>query len=104
MDSSFVLSFEGFGIAATRALLQTFGILRWHKQEEKKPHNHDFKAALAWMISSGHIESGPGALPSLVFYRAAANSAAVKSRETLIGVAVGVLQWSDTFLGTSLVD
>ena len=56
------------------------------------------------MISSGHIELGRGASPGFVFRRATANFAAVKSLKILIGVAVGVLQRSDTFFDTSRVD
>ena len=55
------------------------------------------------MISLGHVESGHGALPGFVFWRATANSASVKSAETLIGVAVGVLQRSATSFDTSRV-
>ena len=58
---------EGFGIATTRTLRQTLGILRLRKQEERKPRNQDFKAAPAWMIISGHMELDPGALPGSVF-------------------------------------
>ena len=31
--------------------------------EERKSRNQDFKTAPAWSISSGQMESGPGALP-----------------------------------------
>ena len=55
--------FAGFGIATTSALLQILGILSRRKQEEMKSRNQDFKAAPAWTISSGQMESGPGALP-----------------------------------------
>ena len=57
----FSTGFLGLGIATTSALLQTFGILRWRRQEERKPHNQDFGAAPAWFISSGQIESRPEA-------------------------------------------
>ena len=57
------------------------------------------------MISCGHLESGPGALtPSFVFWRVAANLAAVKPPEILSGVAVDVLQQSDTTFDTNRVD
>ena len=57
------------------------------------------------MISSGHTESGPGTLHSFVFWRAAVNSAAVKSPpQILTGVALGVLQQSDTTYDTSRVN
>ena len=39
-----------------------FGNFESLPKEERKPHNHNFKAASAWSISSGKIESGPGAL------------------------------------------
>ena len=55
--------FPGFEIATTSALLQILGILSRRKQEERKSRNQDFKAAAAWIISSGQMESGPGALP-----------------------------------------
>ena len=50
-------------MATTSALLQTFGILSWRKQEERKPRSHDFKPGPAWIKSSWQIESGPEALP-----------------------------------------
>ena len=75
------LSFQDFGIATAKAFLQILGIMRWCKEEERKPHNQDFMAVPAWMISSGHIESDPGAFPSFVFWRAAADFAAVKLSE-----------------------
>ena len=69
MKAFWILSdFEGFEIATTTALLQALGILRWRKQEERKPHNQDLKAAVpAWMIRFGHLESSSGALPGFVF-------------------------------------
>ena len=57
------MDFIGFGIATTSALLQILKILSQRKQEESKSRNQDFKAAPAWSISSGQMESGPGALP-----------------------------------------
>ena len=36
-------SFKGLGITTTNALLQTFGILSWRKQEEKKRRSQNFK-------------------------------------------------------------
>ena len=53
------------------------------------------------MMSSEHIESGSGT--NLVL-RATANSAAVKSPETLTGVAIGVLECFHTSFDTSRVD
>ena len=53
------------GIATTSALLQTFGILSWRKQEERKPCSQNFKPGLAWTKGSGQIELGPGALPGV---------------------------------------
>ena len=55
--------FIGFGIATTSALLQILGILSRRKQEERKLRNEDFKATPAWIMSSGQMELGPGALP-----------------------------------------
>ena len=55
--------FEGLRIATTSALLQTFEILSWRKQEERKSRSQDFKPGPAWIKSSEQIESGPGALP-----------------------------------------
>ena len=66
--------FEGFGTAATSALLQILGILRWCRQEDRKPRSQDFKPAPALIISCGQMESGPGALPGFKCWRAAANS------------------------------
>ena len=63
----------GFRDRTTTALLQTFGILRWRRQEERKLHNQDFSAAPAWVFSSGQIESGPEAFPGFRCLRAAAN-------------------------------
>ena len=57
------IGFKRLGIATTSALLQTFGILSWRKQEEGKPRSQDFKPGPAWITSSGQIEPGPGALP-----------------------------------------
>ena len=57
------LSFVGFGIAIISALLQILEILSQCKQEKRKSCNQDFKAAPAWTISSGQMESEPGALP-----------------------------------------
>ena len=50
-------------MVTTSALLQILGIFSGRKQEERKPHYQDFRAAPAWSMSSGQIESGPGALP-----------------------------------------
>ena len=57
------MGFPGFGIVTTSTLLQILGILSQRKQEEIKSRNQDFKAAQAWSISLGQMESGPGALP-----------------------------------------
>ena len=50
------------------------------------------------------MEPGLGALPGFVFWRAAANSAAVKSLEIFTGVTVGVFQRSNTFFITIAID
>ena len=47
------------------------------------------------MISSGHTESGSGALPGFVFWRVVSKSARIKSPEILTSVAIGVLQLFD---------
>ena len=73
-------------------------------QEERKLRKQDVKAALTWMISLGHTESGTEVSPSFVIWKTTANSAAVKSPEILIGVAVGVHQQSDTSFETSPVE
>ena len=84
------LGFEGFGIATAEAFLQTLGILRWCEQKKRKPcaRNQDIKAA------PDIYNQVPQLYPAVVFGRAAANSAAVKSPKILTGVAVGVLQRS----------
>ena len=66
--------FRRVGTATTSALLQILGILRWCRQEDRKPRSQDFKPAPAWIISSGQMESGPRALPGFKCWRAAANS------------------------------
>ena len=90
------MGFAGLGIATTSALLQILRILIWHKQEERKSCNQDFKAALAWSISSEPMESGPGALPGFKSYRAAANSLCEKLSEIFTASGVVALQRSDT--------
>ena len=69
-------------------------------QEER----NGVEKAPAWMIISGQMESDPVALSGFAFWRTASNSAAVKSSEIFSGVAVFVLQQSDTFFDTSRVD
>ena len=98
------MGFAGFGIATTSALLQILGILSRCKQEVRKSDNQDFKAAPAWSISSGQMESGPGALPSFKCWRAAANSLCEKSSEIFTASGVVVLQRSDTSSETSRDD
>ena len=90
------MGFLGFGIATTSALLQILKILSQHKQEKRKSCNQDFKAALAWSISSEQMESGPEALPGFKFWRAAANSLCEKLSEIFTGSGVVALQRSDT--------
>ena len=84
------MGFPGLGIATTSTLLQILGILSWRKQEERKSHNQDFKAALAWSISSEQMESGPGPLPGFKCWRTAASSLCEKLSEifTVSGVVV----------------
>ena len=45
------MGFTGFEITTTSALLQILGILSQYKQEERKSHNQNFKAAPAWIMS-----------------------------------------------------
>ena len=73
-------------------------------QEERKLVNQDLRAAPAWSIISGQIESGPGAFPGFSSWKALVISSGVKSPEILLPVGVGVLQSSDTSLDTSLAD
>ena len=90
------MGFVGLGIMTTSALLQILGVLSQCKQEERKSHNQDFKAAPAWSISSGQMESGPGALPGFKCWRAAANSLCEKFSEIFTVSGVVALQRSDT--------
>ena len=60
-----------------------------------KSRNQDFKAAPAWIISSGQMESGPGALPDFKCWRAAANCLCEKLSEIFTGFGVVALQRSD---------
>ena len=89
--------FDGLGIATTSALLQTFEILSWRKQEEKKPRNQNFKAGPAWIKSSKQIELGAGALRGFKWWRAAANSFGEKFPETFTAFGAVALQKSDNF-------
>ena len=59
-------------------------------------HNQDFKAASAWIISSGQMESGPGAVPGFKCRRAVVNSFCEKISEIFTGSGVVALQRSDT--------
>ena len=94
----------GFGIVTTGALLQILGILSWCKQEERKSRNQDFRAAPAWSIKSGKIESGPGALPGFKCWRAAVNSLCEKLSEIFTASGVVALQRSDISCETSRDD
>ena len=100
-DRTIATGFEGFRTATTSALLQILGILRWCRQEDRKPRSQDFKPAPAWIISSGQMESGPGALPGFKCRRAAANSRWEKFPETFAGCNGSALQRSDTSCKTS---
>ena len=73
-------------------------------QEDRNLFNQDFRAAPAWSISSGQMESGPRAFPSFNCWRALVNSSKVKSPEMLFPIGVGILQMSDTSLATSRAD
>ena len=88
----------------TSALLQILEILSQHKQEERKLHNQDFKATPAWIISSGQMESGPGALPGFKCWRAAVNSLCKKVPEIFTGSGVVALQRSNTSWETNHED
>ena len=88
--------FFGFGIATTSALPQILGNLNRCNQEERKSHNQDFRAAPAWGISSGKIQSAPGALPCYNYRRATVNSPYVKFSEIFTGLDVVALQKSDS--------
>ena len=56
----------------------------------------DFKAAPAWIISYGQMESGPGALPGFKCWRTAVNSLCEKVSEIFTRSGVVALQRSDT--------
>ena len=90
------MGFIGFGIATTSALLQILEILSRRKQEEKTSRKQDFKAASAWIISSGQMESGPGALPGFKCWREAVNSLCEKMSEIFTGSGFVALQKSET--------
>ena len=94
MESS--TGFLGLGIATASDLLETFGILRWRRQEKRKPHNQDFSVAPAMIDKSGQVESGPGAFPGFRCLRAATNSQEVKLSEMFTGLIGVALLRSDT--------
>ena len=73
-------------------------------QEERKLFSQNFRAAPAWIISSGHMESGSRAWPGFGIRRDLANSFGEKSPEIHLSAGVGILQSSDIFLSTSLVN
>ena len=91
-------------MATTNALLHIFGIFSWRMQEERKLFSQDFRAASAWIISSGYMESGHGALPDFSIERDLANSSGEKSPQIHLSAGVGILQSLDTSLSTSLVN
>ena len=66
-----------------------------------KSRNQDFKAAPAWSITSGKMESGPGALPGFKCWREAVNSLCEKLLEIFTASGVVALQRSDTAWETS---
>ena len=57
------LLWDGMGWDRKICPMDKPGILSRRKQEERKSRNQDFKAAPAWSIISGQMESGPEALP-----------------------------------------
>ena len=63
----------GFGDRHYQRSFPDFRNFEVAQQEERKPHNQNFSAAPAWVISSGQIESGPGAFPGFRCLRAKAN-------------------------------
>ena len=60
-----------------------------------KSRNQDFKPATAWSISSGQMESGPGALPGFKCWSVAVNSLCEKVSEIFTRSSVVTLQRSD---------
>ena len=90
------MGFAGLGIVTTSALLQILGVLSWCKQEERKSHNQDFKAAPAWSISSKQMKSGPEALPGFKYWRAAVNSLCENLSEIFTASGAVALQRPDT--------
>ena len=79
-------------------------IMSWRKQEEKNWHSHDVRELLAWTISSGHVECGPGALQGLRYFRIVAKSFGVHLQDTFHEPGIGYLRNSDTFWATSRDD
>ena len=71
-------------------------------QEDRNLFSQVFRAAPAWSMSSGGMESGPGAFPVFSNWRALENSSGVKSSEILLPAGVGIFQSSETSLATSL--
>ena len=84
-------------LRAYRPFLQTFGILSWSKQEEKKPRSQNFNPGPVWIKSLGQIELRPGALPGFKWWRAAANSLREKSQEKVTASGTVALQRLDNF-------
>ena len=95
MNSAFFKRFKTIALSLKQSsdeasvLLQILGILSRRKQEERKSRNQDFKAAPAWSISSGQMESDPGALPGFKCWMTAVNSLCEKLSE--IFTASGVV-------------
>ena len=65
-------------------------------QKDRNLINQDFRGALAWSITSGHIESQPKALPDYSSNRTPANSTREKSSKIHLSGGVGILQSLDT--------
>ena len=89
------MGFIDLRITTASALLQILEILSWRKQEERKSHNQDFKAALAWIISFGQMESGIGALLGFKCWRVAVNSFSKKFSEVFTRSGIVALQRPD---------
>ena len=66
-------------------LFSRLEILRWHRQEERKPHNQDFSAAPPFELISNYTDLGKTAVKVVNF------SSNVNDIHTSIIFAIGVL-------------